>query len=71
MFIFYAIAGWRSSSYMIIIHKWIISYYFLLQKDIKANARECEGQEVLRIRAYGSSFFTLGINIRFFLFHVE
>lgn len=34
------------------------------KKDIKSNARECEGQEVLRVRAYGSSFFTLGINIR-------
>ncbi|XP_030505760.2 mediator of RNA polymerase II transcription subunit 14 isoform X1 [Cannabis sativa] len=34
------------------------------KKDYKANARECEGQEILRVRAYGSSFFTLGINIR-------
>ncbi|PON46117.1 Mediator complex, subunit Med [Parasponia andersonii] len=35
------------------------------KKDYKANAREHEeGQEVLRVRAYGSSFFTLGINIR-------
>lgn len=38
---------------------------FCLQKDNKSNARECEGQEVLHVRAYGSSFFTLGINIRF------
>lgn len=34
------------------------------KKDNKSNARECEGQEVLHVRAYGSSFFTLGINIR-------
>ncbi|KAK9291981.1 hypothetical protein L1049_019933 [Liquidambar formosana] len=34
------------------------------KKDNKSNAREYEGQEVLRVRAYGSSFFTLGINIR-------
>ncbi|XP_023736187.1 mediator of RNA polymerase II transcription subunit 14 [Lactuca sativa] len=30
----------------------------------KDNQSESEGQEVLRVRAYGSSFFTLGINIR-------
>ncbi|KAL6972376.1 Mediator of RNA polymerase II transcription subunit 14 [Sarracenia purpurea var. burkii] len=35
------------------------------KKDSKSDARQCEGQEVLRVRAYGSSFFTLGINIRF------
>ncbi|CAK9185463.1 unnamed protein product [Ilex paraguariensis] len=34
------------------------------KKDSKSNAREYEGQEVLRVRAYGSAFFTLGINIR-------
>lgn len=35
------------------------------KKDYKANAREYEeGQEILHVRAYGSSFFTLGINIR-------
>ncbi|KAL6278811.1 hypothetical protein ACE6H2_022412 [Prunus campanulata] len=34
------------------------------KKDDKSNVREYEGQEVLRVRAYGSSFFTLGINIR-------
>lgn len=28
------------------------------------NKSDSEGQEVLRVRAYGSSFFTLGINIR-------
>lgn len=36
----------------------------LKKKEFKPNTREYEGQEVLRIRAYGSSFFTLGINIR-------
>ncbi|KAK3043115.1 hypothetical protein RJ639_000004 [Escallonia herrerae] len=30
----------------------------------KDNESEAEGQEVLRVRAYGSSFFTLGIHIR-------
>lgn len=37
----------------------------------KENNLDSEGQEVLRVRAYGSSFFTLGINIRTgrFLFH--
>lgn len=30
----------------------------------KDNESDSEGQEVLRVRAYGSSFFTLGINIR-------
>lgn len=39
--------------------------FLILQKDYKANARENEGQEVLCVRAYGSSFFTLGINIRY------
>ncbi|KAL5566286.1 hypothetical protein UlMin_029450 [Ulmus minor] len=35
------------------------------KKDFMANAKEYEeGQEVLYVRAYGSSFFTLGINIR-------
>ncbi|XP_059652785.1 mediator of RNA polymerase II transcription subunit 14 isoform X2 [Cornus florida] len=34
------------------------------KKDNKSSVREYEGQEVLRVRAYGSSFFTLGINIR-------
>ncbi|XP_048433142.1 mediator of RNA polymerase II transcription subunit 14 isoform X1 [Pyrus x bretschneideri] len=34
------------------------------KKDDKSNAGEYEGQEVLRVRAYGSSFFTLGINLR-------
>ncbi|GMP60861.1 hypothetical protein CsSME_00023554 [Camellia sinensis var. sinensis] len=38
--------------------------YKKLQKDSKCSARQCEGQEVLRVRAYGSSFFTLGMNIR-------
>ncbi|GAV75768.1 Med14 domain-containing protein [Cephalotus follicularis] len=33
-------------------------------KHSKSEAREYQGQEVLRVRAYGSSFFTLGINIR-------
>ncbi|KAF2298427.1 hypothetical protein GH714_023554 [Hevea brasiliensis] len=34
------------------------------KKETKTDGREYEGQEVLlRIRAYGSSFFTLGINI--------
>ncbi|GFY94776.1 RNA polymerase II transcription mediator [Actinidia rufa] len=35
------------------------------KKDNKSNAKECEGQEVLCVRAYGSSYFILGINIRF------
>ncbi|KAG6645446.1 mediator of RNA polymerase II transcription subunit 14 isoform X2 [Carya illinoinensis] len=34
------------------------------KNDKKSDSREYEGQEVLRVRAYGSSFFTLGINIR-------
>ncbi|KDO48910.1 hypothetical protein CISIN_1g000271mg [Citrus sinensis] len=34
------------------------------KKDNKSEFRDYEGQEVLRVRAYGSSFFTLGINIR-------
>ncbi|KAL5837783.1 hypothetical protein ACOSQ3_014952 [Xanthoceras sorbifolium] len=34
------------------------------KKDKKSESREHEGQEVLCVRAYGSSFFTLGINIR-------
>lgn len=41
----------------------IFSYFTQsLQKDDQSNAR---GQEVLRVRAYGSSYFTLQINIRF------
>lgn len=34
------------------------------KKDIKFDSREYQGQEVLRVRAFGSSFFTLAINIR-------
>ncbi|KAK0600951.1 hypothetical protein LWI29_019902 [Acer saccharum] len=34
------------------------------KKDNRSESRDHEGQEVLRVRAYGSSFFTLGINIR-------
>ncbi|XP_057960378.1 mediator of RNA polymerase II transcription subunit 14 [Malania oleifera] len=34
------------------------------KKDSRTVSREYEGQEVLRVRAYGSSFFTLGVNIR-------
>ncbi|XP_031380290.1 mediator of RNA polymerase II transcription subunit 14 isoform X2 [Punica granatum] len=34
------------------------------KKDGKVSAMEYEGQEVLCVRAYGSSFFALGINIR-------
>ncbi|KAK6911388.1 Mediator complex, subunit Med14 [Dillenia turbinata] len=34
------------------------------KKDIKSITKEQEGQEVLRVRAYGSSYITLGINIR-------
>ncbi|KAG4916953.1 hypothetical protein JHK87_054510 [Glycine soja] len=34
------------------------------QKDEKCHSKDFEGHEVLRVRAYGSSFFTLGINIR-------
>lgn len=34
------------------------------KKDNKSEFRDYEGQEVLRVRAYGLSFFTLGINIR-------
>ncbi|KAK7324394.1 hypothetical protein VNO77_27930 [Canavalia gladiata] len=34
------------------------------QKDDKSCSKDSEGLEVLRVRAYGSSFFTLGINIR-------
>lgn len=39
-----------------------------LQKDNKFDSREYQGQEVLRVRAFGSSFFTLAINIRLFPF---
>lgn len=46
----------------------VMPYVSVLQKDYKANAGEYEeGQEVLCVRAYGSSFFTLGINIRYYL----
>ncbi|XP_055816954.1 mediator of RNA polymerase II transcription subunit 14 isoform X2 [Solanum dulcamara] len=34
------------------------------KKDKKFDSREYQGQEVLRVRAFGSSFFTLAINIR-------
>ncbi|CAJ2631486.1 unnamed protein product [Trifolium pratense] len=34
------------------------------QKDDKGCNKDSEGHEVLRVRAYGSSFFTLGISIR-------
>ncbi|GMI94529.1 ARABIDOPSIS MEDIATOR COMPONENTS 14, MEDIATOR COMPONENTS 14, STRUWWELPETER [Hibiscus trionum] len=34
------------------------------QKDAKLDSKGHGGQELLRVRAYGSSFFTLGINIR-------
>ncbi|XP_065853425.1 mediator of RNA polymerase II transcription subunit 14 isoform X2 [Euphorbia lathyris] len=34
------------------------------KKETKTDGTICEGQEVLRVRAYGSLFFTLGINIR-------
>ncbi|KAL9274243.1 Mediator of RNA polymerase II transcription subunit 14-like protein [Drosera capensis] len=34
------------------------------QKVMRCGMRESEGQEVLCVRAYGSSFFILGINIR-------
>ncbi|CAJ1961078.1 unnamed protein product [Sphenostylis stenocarpa] len=34
------------------------------QKDDKCHSKDSEGHEVLCVRAYGSSFFTLGINIR-------
>ncbi|XP_021742254.1 mediator of RNA polymerase II transcription subunit 14-like [Chenopodium quinoa] len=34
------------------------------KKDAASVARESDGQEVLYVRAYGSSFFILGINIR-------
>ncbi|KAL8159589.1 hypothetical protein V2J09_001126 [Rumex salicifolius] len=36
----------------------------LQKKDEKPSGEEYEGQEVLHVRAYGSSFFILGINIR-------
>jgi hypothetical protein len=35
-----------------------------MQKETKSDGGELEGQDVLCVRAYGSSFFTLGINIR-------
>ncbi|CAL0308808.1 unnamed protein product [Lupinus luteus] len=34
------------------------------QKEDKCCSKDSDGHEVLRVRAYGSSFFTLGINIR-------
>lgn len=34
------------------------------KKDVRFHAKESDGQEVLCVRAYGSSFFILGINIR-------
>lgn len=43
-------------------------YWHLLQKDGKISTTEYGGQEVLCVRAYGSSFFGLGINIRSVLF---
>lgn len=36
----------------------------LQKKDDKSSGKDSEGQEVLHVRAYGSSFFILGINIR-------
>ncbi|KAI4364566.1 hypothetical protein MLD38_020640 [Melastoma candidum] len=36
----------------------------LKKKDSRPYEEEYEGQEILHVRAYGSSFFTLGINIR-------
>lgn len=36
----------------------------LKEKDSALKDRDYEGREVLRVRAFGSSFFTLGINIR-------
>ncbi|KAJ7973490.1 mediator of RNA polymerase II transcription subunit 14 [Quillaja saponaria] len=41
------------------------------KQDDKSCAKESEGQEVLHVRAYGSSFFTLGINIRNGRFHLQ
>lgn len=37
----------------------------LCLQDPKFESGKYEGQEVLLVRAYGSSFFSLGINIRF------
>ncbi|KAL0335522.1 UNVERIFIED_CONTAM: Mediator of RNA polymerase II transcription subunit [Sesamum radiatum] len=37
------------------------------QRDTAFDLQKHDGQEVLRVRAYGSSFFTLGVNIRFLL----
>lgn len=34
--------------------------------DTVFDSQKHDDQEVLRLRAYGSSFFTLGINIRFY-----
>ena len=41
-----------------------MSYVALLDFYLQDDKSDSEGQEVLRVRAYGSSFFTLGINIR-------
>ncbi|XP_052118862.1 LOW QUALITY PROTEIN: mediator of RNA polymerase II transcription subunit 14-like [Arachis duranensis] len=43
-----------------------LEYQFdmLHQKDDKCFSKESEGYEVLRVRAYASCFFTLGVNIR-------
>lgn len=41
-----------------------------MQKVDKPSGKEYEGQEVLHVRAYGTSFFILGINIRFLLFTI-
>ena len=37
---------------------------FSMQKEPKSDGGELVGQDLLCVRAYGSSFFTLGINIR-------
>lgn len=36
-----------------------------MQKDKIHDPTAYEGEEILRVRAYGSSFFTLGINTRY------
>lgn len=52
-------------------HSWIQATFRLtcysielLQKDSKSSSREHGGNDVLFVRAYGSSYITLGINIR-------
>lgn len=44
---------------------------FLCSQKPGFDSGKYEGEEVLLVRAYGSSFFSLGINIRFLFLHLS